>query len=76
MIPAYSDQIVQELVGKGLLSADLPAYDELQHGGFVGWTHVTVCVQKHQALPVPAYRLRCNKSQWFMDTSKLATYID
>lgn len=29
-----------------------------------------------QALPVPAYRLGSNKSQWFMDASKLAAYID
>lgn len=29
-----------------------------------------------QALPVPAYRQGANKSQWFMDASKLATYLD
>jgi len=29
-----------------------------------------------QALSVPAYRLGSNKSQWFMDASKLAAYID
>ena len=29
-----------------------------------------------QALPVPAYRLGSNKSQWFLDASKLAAYID
>lgn len=42
----YYDQVVQELDGMGLLPADLPAYDELQRGGFVGWTHVTDCVQE------------------------------
>lgn len=29
-----------------------------------------------QALPVPAYRLGSNKSQWFMDSRTLAEYID
>ncbi len=29
-----------------------------------------------QALPVPAYRLGSNKSQWFMDIKLLAEYID
>ena len=29
-----------------------------------------------QALPVSAYRFGSNKSQWFMDASKLATYLD
>ena len=29
-----------------------------------------------QALPVPAYRLGSNKSQWFMNAGKLAAYID
>lgn len=47
MTRAYYDQVVQELDGMGLLPVDLPAYDELQRGGFVGWTHVTDCVQEH-----------------------------
>lgn len=46
MSRAYYEQVVQELDGMGLLPADLPAYDELQRGGFVGWTHVTDCVQE------------------------------
>ena len=29
-----------------------------------------------QALPVPAYRLGSNKSQWFMDSRKLSDYIE
>ena len=29
-----------------------------------------------QALPVPAYRLGSNKSQWFMDAKIFADYID
>lgn len=29
-----------------------------------------------QALPVPAYRLGSNKSQWFMDAKILADYIE
>lgn len=33
----------------GLLPADLPAYDDQQRGGFVGWTHVTDCVQEHHS---------------------------
>ena len=46
MTRAYYDQVVQELDGMGLLPANLPNYDELQRGGFVGWTHVTDCVQE------------------------------
>jgi hypothetical protein len=29
-----------------------------------------------QGLPVPAFRLGSNKSQWFLDAKKLAEYID
>ena len=46
MTRAYYDQVVQELDGMGLLPANLPAYDELQRGGFVGWTRVVGCVQE------------------------------
>ncbi|MEG2976036.1 MAG: ASCH domain-containing protein [Comamonas sp.] len=45
----YYDQVVQELDGMGLLPADLSTYDELHRGGFVGWTHVTDCVQEHHS---------------------------
>ena len=31
----------------GLLPANMPAYEELPRGGFVGWTHVTDCRQHH-----------------------------
>ena len=46
MTRTYYDQVVQELDGMGLLPADLPAYYELQRGGFVGWTRVVGCVQE------------------------------
>ncbi|UNV91811.1 MULTISPECIES: hypothetical protein [unclassified Comamonas] len=46
MTRKYYDQVVQELDGMGLLPADLPAYEDLHRGGFVGWTHVVGCVQE------------------------------
>jgi hypothetical protein len=46
MTRKYYDQVVQELDGLGLLPADLPAYEDLHRGGFVGWTHVADCVQE------------------------------
>lgn len=49
MTRTYYDQVVQELDGMGLLPPDLPAYEDLHRGGFVGWTHVTDCVQEHHS---------------------------
>ena len=49
MSRTYYDHVVQELDGMGLLPAALPTYDELPRGGFVGWTHVTDCVQEHHS---------------------------
>ncbi|SFF15205.1 ASCH domain-containing protein [Paracidovorax wautersii] len=43
----YYDSTVGELDLSGLLPADMPAYEDLQRGGFVGWTRVVDCVTSH-----------------------------
>ncbi|MFD2754254.1 ASCH domain-containing protein [Comamonas terrae] len=41
----YYDQVALELEAAGLLPAGgLPAYEDLERGGFVGWTRVVDCV--------------------------------
>ena len=43
----YYAETCEELLRMGLLPADMPAYEDLPRGGFVGWTHVTDCRQHH-----------------------------
>lgn len=47
MTRRYYEQTVGELRLGGLCPADMPAYEELQRGGFVGWTRVVDCVKEH-----------------------------
>lgn len=45
MTRKYYDQVTLELEAAGLLpSCGMPAYEELERGGFVGWTRVVDCV--------------------------------
>ena len=48
MARRYYDETCEELLRMGLLPTTMPAYENLQHGGFVGWTHVTDCRQHHR----------------------------
>lgn len=43
----HYDATVGELELCGLLPRDMPAYEDLQRGGFVGWTHIVDCVKSH-----------------------------
>ena len=47
MARKYYEQTVGELRLGGLCPAGMPAFEDLQRGGFVGWTHVVDCVQDH-----------------------------
>ena len=47
MARRYYDETCEELLRMGLLPTTMPAYENLQRGGFVGWTHVTDCRQHH-----------------------------
>ena len=43
----YYDEVCAELDAAGLLPADLPSFEAMPRGGFVGWTHVVDCTEDH-----------------------------
>ena len=43
----YYSEIRGELDLAGLLPPDMPGYEDMQRGGFVGWTRVVDCVTSH-----------------------------
>ncbi len=43
----YYNETVQDLQMLGLYPPSLPAYEDLQRGGLVGWTRITDCRQEH-----------------------------
>lgn len=47
MARSYYDETVGELRLSGLCPPDMPAYEDLPRGGFVGWTRVVDCVTEH-----------------------------
>jgi hypothetical protein len=47
MTRKFYDATVGELALSNLCPADMPAYEELQRGGLVGWTRVVDCVEQH-----------------------------
>ena len=47
MARSYYDTVVADLTAAGLCPANMPAYEDLPRGGFVGWTHVIDCRQQH-----------------------------
>ena len=44
--PVYA-AVVAELSAAGICPPDLPAFEDLQLGGLVGWTRVVDCVLEH-----------------------------
>ena len=49
MARSYYDETCEELLRMGLLPANMPAYEDLPRGGFVGWTRLTNCTQHHHS---------------------------
>lgn len=47
MTRKYYEETVGELRLGGLCPADMPVFEDLQRGGFVGWTRIVDCVQNH-----------------------------
>lgn len=47
MARRYYDATCEELLHAGLLPANMPAYEALERGGFVGWTRVIDCCEAH-----------------------------
>ena len=47
MTRKYYEETVSELRLGGLCPADMPAFEDLQRGGLVGWTRIVDCVQDH-----------------------------
>ena len=47
MARSYYDTVVADLTAAGLCPANIPAYEDLPRGGFVGWTSITDCCQHH-----------------------------
>jgi hypothetical protein len=45
----YYAQTRGELDAAGLLPLDMPAYEDMPRGGFVGWTRVVDCVTSHSS---------------------------
>lgn len=43
----YYDTVVGELQLSGICPPDLPRFEDLQRGGFVGWTNIVDCVTSH-----------------------------
>lgn len=43
----YYDEITAFLRESGHLPADMPAYEELDRGGLVGWTRIVDCRREH-----------------------------
>jgi len=47
MARSYYEEVVEDVADLGLHSVTLPPFEELERGGFVGWTHVVDCVREH-----------------------------